>query len=167
MSRSTSHVEALREEFDASFARAPDASIESTVDLLLVRAGSSIVAIETSALAATELGRAIVPTPDAPAGMLGISGLRGALIAVYDFAHVLGERTPPETRGVLLIPKVHTTMALRVSAIEGHVQVPTSRMLPVSSAAPQSFVTSYGETDAGSHPVYDVSAVVAHLLEGA
>jgi chemotaxis signal transduction protein len=163
MSRSRAQADELREEFDASFAREEEGA-ESTVDLLLVGVGSWTVAVETSALAATEPRTTIVSVPDAPPGMLGLCGVRGAIVAVYDLARVLGAGAAAESRGVILLPKSRASLGLFVSSIAGHLKLPTSRLLAATASAGEAFVSRYAETEAGPRPVCDLDAVVTRLL---
>jgi chemotaxis signal transduction protein len=96
--RLQARLSALRNEFDQSFARERQAPEVLGTDYLLIRVAGEPCALRLAEVAALEADRAITPVPsDAPA-LLGVGGLRGALVAVFDLAQLLGHAPPSAPR---------------------------------------------------------------------
>src|SRR5689334_7571216 len=91
----TFSVEALRREFDGSFALPQREAAPDAIEVLAIRVGGKPFALRLSEVAGVATGRRLTPVPSARRGMLGLVGVRGSLVAVFDLAVLLGE--PPNT----------------------------------------------------------------------
>jgi chemotaxis signal transduction protein len=83
-------LEALRQAFDDSFALPALPQEVDQEDMLGIRMGSLHFAVRVSELAGVHAVRKIVALPEAVDGLLGVVGLRGRLVAVYDLSDLLG-----------------------------------------------------------------------------
>jgi len=84
---------ALRSSFDQSFAVAAAAKLERLEGLLAIRVGGDPYVLRLSQISGLYADRRIVAVPSPVTELLGIVGLRGAMLPVYDLAALL--RYPP------------------------------------------------------------------------
>jgi chemotaxis signal transduction protein len=83
-------LEDLRQSFDRAFAEAREPRRDETLTLLSIRVGRDPHAVRLSDVAALELRCAVTPVPSEHPELLGIAGLRGAVVAVFDLAALIG-----------------------------------------------------------------------------
>lgn len=88
--RLQARLHSLRSEFDQSFARVRQPPEGPGSDFLLIRVAGEPYALRLAEVAALEADRAITPVPGDAPGLLGVAGLRGTLVAVFDLAQLLG-----------------------------------------------------------------------------
>ncbi|MEY4543834.1 MAG: hypothetical protein RL685_29 [Pseudomonadota bacterium] len=88
--RLQARLRSLRSEFDQSFAHARQSLDTATIDFLLIRVAGEPYALRLTEVAALESDRVITPVPSAHRALLGVAGLRGSLVAVFDLAQLLG-----------------------------------------------------------------------------
>lgn len=88
--RLQARLRGLREEFDAAFARPRAEPAAPGEDFLLIRVSGEPYALRLREVVALDSDRAITPVPSEAPGLLGVAGLRGALVAVFDLAQLLG-----------------------------------------------------------------------------
>jgi chemotaxis signal transduction protein len=116
----------MRVAFDMAFA-APAIRRQEGIDpFLAVRLGGDPYAVRLFAIAGFAPARTIVAFPGAPPAMLGLAGLRGSLVPVYDLATLLGyppERTPLRW---FLVCGTADVVAFAFAELEGHLQVVAS-----------------------------------------
>lgn len=117
-------VEALRAEFDASFARALAGAPAGRVALLAIRAGSDTVAVRVLDTAGLLEARPVVAVPSSRPELLGVCGVRGAVLPVYSVARLLRAGEPAGApRWMLLAGAAGKTVALAFDELEGHFAV--------------------------------------------
>lgn len=135
--RSPASAAELRATFDAAFARPAEAPGRDVVALLALRAGGEPVAIRVLETAGIMAARPIVPVPSPRPELLGVSGIRGAVVPVYSLARLLGRRDEGAPRWVILAAAGAERVALAAPAFERHVLVPAAdiRPAPGSGAA--------------------------------
>lgn len=124
---SGSRAEDLRRAFDQGFA-APPASPEETEDLLAVDLGGHAFALRVREVAELARCRRLVPLPGAVPGLLGVAGVRGEVVPVYDLAELLGQTRPAEPPGWLAICGGGDVVALGFHAFAGHLRVARSAL---------------------------------------
>jgi chemotaxis signal transduction protein len=116
----------LRRHFDESFA-APAASMTQPLeDFLAIRVGSDPYAFRLSEIAGLHAGVKIVPVPSPAVQLLGIVGIRGMMVPIYDLAALL--RYPPSVNPRwFVIARAPQPVGFAFGAFESHLQVaPTS-----------------------------------------
>ena len=112
----------MRLAFDTAFAEPVRPPAESLVPLLLIRAGGEALALPS--LQVTELlhGRGIVPLPSRDPELLGIAGIRGALVPVFHLARLLGGTWhEPRPRWLVLVRR-EATIGLAFDELENYSQ---------------------------------------------
>jgi hypothetical protein len=83
-------VARLREEFDASFAAAPPPARERPRDFVFVRVGKLRLALAAGQIQGIEQRSRIVPVPSTVPALLGVTGVRGAIVPVFRMAALPG-----------------------------------------------------------------------------
>jgi len=100
-------AEQIRQQFDASFRLAPGQLREQASNRLLFHLGERSLSLPLNQVSEVLRSRTITPLPGAPSELLGLVGLRGALVPVYRLADLIG--ISPGAEGgplwILLVPQ--------------------------------------------------------------
>ncbi len=117
----------LKEEFDHSFSLPVRAAGSDTEDMLAVRARSRY------ALRIREIGglwgmRKILPMPGAPAAFLGLCGIRGLVVPVWDLGALLGHESAHGEQRWLIGGPGAAPWALACEEFEGYFRVPRAEV---------------------------------------
>ena len=121
--RLQARLRALRSEFDQSFAVARKAPLAEGADYLLIRVAGEPYALRLAEVAALEADRSITPVPSANPALLGIAGLRGALVAVFDLARLLGHAAVEHPRWLVSIKGSHVAVAFAEFEAQRRLQI--------------------------------------------
>lgn len=113
----------LRAAFDGRFADATRSAPGRQEDFLLVAAGGGWHAIRMAEMSGLVTDHPVTPLPVAVPELLGLAGFRGAVVAVYDLAGLLGHGAAENPRWMLLTP-APTVVALAFDGVLGHLRVP-------------------------------------------
>jgi chemotaxis signal transduction protein len=127
------HAAELRAAFDQSFAVAPASGAVTTVDLLAVRIAGRSYAMRLSEIAAVVAGRRVVAVPALARGLVGIAGIRGHVIAVYELRGLLGLGAGGGSRYLVRLA-AEPSVAVVVDELEGHLRVAADAIVPASAA---------------------------------
>jgi purine-binding chemotaxis protein CheW len=79
----------LRESFDRPFREPLAEDVEAPLELLAIRIGREPFALRLADVAALEADRTITRVPSQHPELLGIAGVRGSVVAVFDLAALL------------------------------------------------------------------------------
>lgn len=122
-------VAELRSVFDQTRA-APFSSgvAEQTEDLLAIRVSRDAYAIKVSEISGLASSRKIVAFPSPIPELLGVAGIRGALVPVYSLAMLLGYNTDTERTRWLALCGIEDPIALAFDDFEGYVRVPLTQL---------------------------------------
>ena len=155
-------AKALREAFDAAFVEPPSAGPRpDELPLLVLRAGAARVAVrvlETGGLVAP--GR-IEPVPSGRRELLGVTGVRGALLPVYGLARLLGIEDAGEVLRWLLLAGGEARVGLAFGALEGYRRVARAAVEPAGAAA--GAVREVVQIEGASLPVVSIPALVRQI----
>ena len=128
-------AEALRAAFDAAFARPARAPDVDTVALLAIRVGGAPMAVRVLETAGLMQVRPIVPVPGRRAELLGVSGVRGALVPVYSLARLLGRADDDPPRWLVLATTARgERVGLAVATFERHLVSPAGDLRPATAS---------------------------------
>lgn len=153
-------AEALRRAFDAAFAAPPRPARDALVPLLAVRVGGEPMALRVLELAGLVEARRIVPVPSRRPELLGVSGLRGAVVSVYGLARLVGRGDEPEPRWIALAGG-EERVGLAVATLEGHLLVRPDELSPVAAAGEaRPHVREILRLERGSRPVLSVPSLL-------
>jgi purine-binding chemotaxis protein CheW len=154
----------LRLEFDRTFA-APAAAPPATVDLLAVQVAGEGYALRLAGIAGLFADRRIVPLPGAAAELLGLAGLRGGLVAIYDLGAILGHTRSESPRWVALA-RGEKTVGLAFDELGGFMRVALQDLTQGAGAAPTGrYVREVVHVDGGLRPVVDMASIL-ETIEG-
>lgn len=122
-------VAELRNVFDQTRA-APFSSgvAEQTEDLLAIRVSRDAHAIKVSEISGLTTGKKIVAFPSPIPELLGVAGIRGALVPVYSLAMLLGYNADTERTRWLALCGIEDPVALAFDDFEGYVRVPLTQL---------------------------------------
>jgi chemotaxis signal transduction protein len=157
-------VEALRREFDGSFALPPREVATDLVDLLAIRVGERALALRVSEIAAVATGRRLTEVPSRSAELLGLVGIRGALVAVLDLAALLGEEKLGEAPRWVALCAGDEQLALGFHALEGHLRLPAAALEAVHDER-QGLVSEVVRDGSGLRSVVSVPRIAARALK--
>jgi chemotaxis signal transduction protein len=113
---------ALRRAFDRSFAEPLPAGLAAFEDFLAIRIGGTAYAVRLPEIAGLHAGRKVVPIPRTAPELLGIVGLRGTVVPVFDLRVLLG---CPEGAGPrwLMLARSSQPVALAFEQFEGYLRI--------------------------------------------
>jgi chemotaxis signal transduction protein len=124
----------LRAAFDAAFARAASAPAEDAVALLALRVGGAGVAVRVLETAGLMAARPIVPVPSRRPELLGVSGVRGAVVPIYSLARLLGRADDAAPRWIVLAAAGAERVGLAVTTFDRHLVVPKAELCRAAQA---------------------------------
>jgi chemotaxis signal transduction protein len=156
-------VARLRQEFDASFARAPASTELELQALLQVRVGELAVVVRLSELAAVHACPVPTPLPSASATLLGLCAVRGTLLALHDLGALLGSpRTSRHPRWLALCA-ADRGVGLALDEIDGYLQVAAASIHEPASSDHAALAGGRVEVEGAAFPLVRVSAVLAQI----
>jgi purine-binding chemotaxis protein CheW len=112
---------ALRAEFVRGFAEPGRPRAATGEAFLAIRAGGAPRAIALAEIAGLFVDRRITPVPTSITGLLGLVGLRGAMVPVYDLRVLLGANPVDEPRW--LVTAAVATVAFAFDGFDGHLRL--------------------------------------------
>lgn len=98
----TDQAAALRRAFDETFSLPPRQEAKGGLDVLLARIGSQVYGVRRTDISGLVVDRKVVAVPSRCPEFLGLAGLKGALVPVYDLAALLGQKSTERPRWLLL-----------------------------------------------------------------
>jgi chemotaxis signal transduction protein len=160
-----SRVLEMRAAFDRSFAEAPRTEQLQVQDYLAIRVGTDPYAIRLADIAGLFADRPITRLASSDPAFLGIAGLRGAVVPVYDLGAFLGYAPGEARRWLLLIGG--TTLALAFEGFEGHLRLPqTALAAQVGQARSRVFVQQALHALGSVRPIVHLSAIFQAIEQG-
>lgn len=164
---------ALREAFDASFAAPARTLRQEGTALLAIRVAGEPFALPVHEIAGLLPARRIVPVPGRRPELVGICGLRGAVVPVYALSRLLGlddDGEPPRWFVLGAAGPAADRVALAFSTFEGHLVVPAAALDRASAGDAGRHVAAVARLASGARPVLGVAsllqAVTAHETGG-
>jgi chemotaxis signal transduction protein len=130
LSPGTAKVAELRRAFDQ--ARAVPSSSKGDIQaesLLAVRVSRDAYAIRVSEISGLATDRKIVAFPSLIPELLGVAGIRGALVPVYSLAGLLGYGVESGQVRWLVLCGTEEPFALAFNDFEGYLQMPWTQLL--------------------------------------
>jgi chemotaxis signal transduction protein len=116
-------LRSFRHAFDHTFAAAPLTTVEAFEDLLAIRLAGDAYALRLCEIRGLVASRKIVSLPSRRPELLGLAGIRGSLVAVYDLAALLGYRADSKPPSWLALAGASESIGLGFEAFEGFLRV--------------------------------------------
>jgi chemotaxis signal transduction protein len=157
----------LRRAFDLAFAEPHHTGSEQLEDLLSIRVGGDPYAIRLMDLAAIVSRRPIVPLPAAASALLGLAGIHGAVVPVFDLAALLEHAPSAEAPRWMALVGKEEPIALAFADLEAYLRLPRSAIHAEASAGKtKRYVSQVARTEADARFVIDVPSLVATIRDG-
>jgi chemotaxis signal transduction protein len=162
-------AEELRREFDAAFAAAPAPARPGAIAFLALRVGTEPFAVRLLDTAGLVPARKLVHVPSAHPALLGITGLRGAIVPVFSLAALLGRRGVAEDAPWhLACGREGGRIALAFTRYEGHVAAEASAVRDAGGArAADDHVVELLSTGGELRPVIGIRSLLASITGNA
>jgi chemotaxis signal transduction protein len=158
-------AEALRREFDGSFALPVRANEVGTVDFLAIRVRGKPFALRISEIAGVATGRRFTQVPSPNPALLGLVGVRGSLVAVFDLGTLLGEPLGGEPARWVALCGGHDQLAVAFDDVEGHLRLPDNE-LGATEGERHALVEHVIRGDDALRPIVSVPKIVDKALAG-
>ena len=154
----------LRRDFDALFAEATAAPQPGEESFLAVSAGGDPYALPVSQIGGLARDRSLVPLPGAPPDFVGLAGLRGAVLPVWDLAGLLGYA--PAAGRWMAIAAGDTAWAVAFEGFDGYLKLATQDLRPYQGQGPAAaFARQAFEGAQGLRPVLDLGLLRQAMQE--
>lgn len=161
---SADRVEEIRRSFDASFARPLEQVEGSFEDLIAIRVANDQFALRLSELAGIHAWSRITALPGSQPALLGLSGIRGRVTAIYELARVLGyEREEAAPRWIALC-RADAPIGIAIGEIDGYIRLGRSELRAIRRDERRlAYVDEAFERDSVVRGVLGMPALVAAL----
>ncbi len=117
---------ALRQDFDQVFAAPYAVQAEEHESLITLRMGGDRYALSVREITSVAVAGKLVALPSRSPGLLGLTGIRGAVVPVYSLSVLLGYPKAAETVRWLALCGAKEPLAFALGDFEGYVRVPNS-----------------------------------------
>jgi chemotaxis signal transduction protein len=132
--RARDTAQELRDAFDAAFARPAEAPATDRVSLLALRVAGERVAVRVLETAGLIPARPIVPVPSRRPELLGVSGVRGAVVPIFSLARLLGRADDAAPGWLVLAGEGADRVGLAVATFERHLVAAAAELRPAAHA---------------------------------
>jgi len=150
---------ALREEFDRAFALPPAAPDTGAQQLLAIRAGGQAYALRLTGIRGLYVDRRVQALPSRLPELLGVTGVRGQAVPVFDLASLLGQPPQRTPRWLALAAGRHSA-AFAFEQFEAHHAAQPEDFLP----APQhDFLEAAVRMDGMPRALVNLQALIDEL----
>lgn len=158
---------ALRSAFDRTFSEPPALAAAITEDLLAVSISGDAYALRVSELSGLVSNRKVVAVPTRALHLLGVAGVRGALVPVYGLAGLLGYDAARSPAPWLALCGRQDPVALAFEQLEGFLRVPRADLYPVGIELSKQHVAEGVRAGGVTRRVVDTRSVLTALQAGA
>lgn len=156
----------LRREFDRAFAEPPrpDGGNERE-DLLALRAGADACVVRLSEIRGLLARPTIVSLPGPLPELLGLAGLRGALVPVYSLAALQGQATPRDAPGWMILVEADGLVGLAFEELLEYVRLERAEIAALPRTMPGPELRQVARVGEALRPLIDVPSLVAGLRQ--
>ena len=157
----------LRQAFDHTFALAPSTASLELEDLLTIRVAGDPYAIRLLDITEIVTGHGVVSVPAVTPYLLGLAGIRGGIVPVFDLSLLLGYGPDPGSPRWMILCGYEEPIALAFSNFEGYLRLPTSAIHADESFSVTSEKTKYvnqvARTPDGVRAVISIALILATI----
>ncbi len=150
----------LRRAFDEAFAAPPVRRSEQRESLIAIRVAGESLMVRTHEITGLARRARVVPVPTDVPELLGITAIRGALLAVYDLARLLGIGAPASEPAWLLLANPEAPVALAFEKFEGQMEVPRECICQAEESTTRECIRRVARIGTGVRLVIDVAELV-------
>lgn len=120
----------LRLEFDTSFQHQPQLLRVQRQEILIIKVGAQSYGLRLEQVRGIFKDKNVTPLPGSPPALLGITGIRGHLVSVYDLAAWLGQTAQSPRWLALVEAGPGVPLALAFDALQGQTSFAPSDFVP-------------------------------------
>ncbi|HUQ07297.1 MAG TPA: chemotaxis protein CheW [Kofleriaceae bacterium] len=153
MSELGDSARSLRDAFDRAFAKAASSPATAHSDFLAIRAGGQPRAIALAEIGGLHVDRRVTAIPTPVAGLLGLVGLRGVMVPLYDLRVLLGTNPVDEPRW--MVTAAAAPVGFAFDGFDGHLRLDEADV----ARGPTDLVVAGGVT----RPVISLVTLIAEL----
>jgi len=158
----------LRAAFDESFAASErEQGALAQVDVLAIRVADQRYALRLSEVQAVHADRTLVSVPAPAPELLGLVGLRGLVVPIYDLRLLLGYPAGPAPRW-LALAQATSAIGFAFDALDAHLRVAASDIVmpSLSEAGSSSFAPGSVVTASGPRPLIHLPSLIESVTRG-
>lgn len=159
-------LNALRRAFDEAFAAPVVHQAADLATLIAIRVAGQPFALRATEIAALAKSRRILPVPSRVPQLLGLAGIRGVLVPVYDLAAILGLPRANEPQWFVLTER-DAQLALAVEEIERLVEIRKTDLVADPPSSSGGHVRQLARIGEETRAVIDIPAVVETIRQHA
>lgn len=160
-------VEELRRAFDETFAAPIVHQPDDLATLIAIRVAGQAFALHATEITTLAKRGRIVPVPSRVPELLGLAGIRGAVVPVYDLGLLLGLAERAREPQWFVVIHHEAKLALAVNEIEGLVEIRKTDLFTDETSQSRGQVRQLARIGADTRAVVDVAAVVKTIRQHA
>ena len=153
----------LRQAFDQGFSLPPLAEAGSVESLIAIRVAGKPFAIQVNQIAGLSRVRRLVALPSRIPELLGIAGIRGAIVPVLNLADLLGLESRAENTRWLVLARTEGAVAFGFEEFEAQVEIAAAAMYREPDAAGMGHGGLLARLEGGVRPVVDVLRYIQEI----
>lgn len=150
--------------FDRTFAQAPTLDAGASTGFLRVRVGGDAYAFALDAIVGLFVDKAVVPLPRAGPQMLGIAGIRGAIVPVYSLRGLLGYEVERECPRWLVLARSPAPVGLAFEQFGGYLEARPSDLAPAPRT--DSHILGTLRSESGPCAILGIPSILEALDDG-
>ena len=155
---------ALAREFDQSFAAPPRAHVDDAVeDLLALRAGTDTCVVRLSDTRGLVAKPVVIALPSPVPELLGLAGLRGALLPVYRLATLQGQPVPDDAAAWMILVEADGLVGLAFEELLGYVRIDRSEIAVLAGEDGAGGTRQAARVGGTLRPLVNMALLVADL----
>ncbi len=150
----------LRRAFDRTFAEPLRERVEAFEDLLAIRVAGDPYVLRLAEVSGLFADRLVTPLPTPVAPLLGVAGVRGALVPIYDLGALLGYGVGGPRRWTVSLAQAPVGVAFET--FEAHLRIPLDAIASDEAGA-RVHVRQVARTREGVRPVLNLPSVLDEI----
>jgi purine-binding chemotaxis protein CheW len=155
-------AEELRRAFDLAFADAPREHVAQDEALLSIRCSGLVHVVRLAEIASVLVSPSVMPVPSASPSLLGVSGVRGALVPIFDLGALLGHAPAKETPRWLLLARAEL-VGFAFDEFDRYILAPRSALATGSGAAGAGHAGEVVRVGDDVRPLVSLASVIAAI----
>lgn len=166
-SQESERLDAMRRAFDQSYAVPPAGESASLERMIMIRLGGEPFVMRAGQITGLAKANRIVPLPSRIPEMLGLAGIRGTLVPVFDLAGILQLKSRTSTPSWLALVNCEVCIALGFDEFNGQEELTPASLYADESHIPRRHVQLLARIGSSVQPVIDVPSILEVIRKNA